>query len=150
MKAHRRNRLGLILFISLGLSVTIGLTLYALSQNINMFFTPSQVAGGEVPKGQHFRIGGMVKDGSIAREDDSLSVNFVTTDFISEVPIHYVGILPDLFAEGEGIVAEGRLDEQGVLIATQVLAKHDENYMPPEVAAALEGNTPRSAAPYQP
>ncbi|MDO7672074.1 MAG: cytochrome c maturation protein CcmE, partial [OM182 bacterium] len=106
MKPHRRKKLGSILFIALGLSVAAGLTLYALKQNINMFFTPSQVAGGEVPKGQHFRIGGMVKDGSIAREDDSLSVNFVTTDFVSEVPIHYVGILPDLFREGQGIVAE--------------------------------------------
>lgn len=98
MKPHRRKKLGIILFITLGLSAAVGLTLYALQQNINMFFTPTQVAEGEVPDGQHFRIGGMVKDGSIAREDDSLSVSFVTTDFVSEVPIHYVGILPDLFA----------------------------------------------------
>jgi cytochrome c-type biogenesis protein CcmE len=129
MKPHRRKKLGSILFIALGLSVAAGLTLYALKQNINMFFTPSQVAGGEVPKGQHFRIGGMVKDGSIAREDDSLSVN---------LPIHYVGILPDLFREGQGIVAEGVVDTAGVFQASKVLAKHDENYMSPEVKAALD------------
>ena len=138
MKPHRRKKLGIILFIALGLSVAAGLTLYALSQNINMFFTPTQVAGGEVSDGQHFRIGGMVKDGSITRDDDSLSVNFVTTDFVSEVPIHYVGILPDLFREGQGIVAEGIVDTAGVFQASKVLAKHDENYMSPEVKAALD------------
>lgn len=138
MKQHRRKKLGIILFIAAGLSVAAGLTLYALSQNINMFFTPSQVAGGEVPSGQHFRIGGMVKDGSIIREADSLSVNFVTTDFASEVPIHYVGILPDLFREGQGIVAEGAVDDLGIFQASKVLAKHDENYMSPEVKAALD------------
>ena len=138
MKPHRRKKLGIILFIAFGLSAAVGLTLYALSQNINMFFTPTQVAQGEVPAGQHFRIGGMVKDGSIAREEDSLSVNFVTTDFASEVPIHYVGILPDLFREGQGIVAEGIVDAGGVFQASKVLAKHDENYMSPEVKAALD------------
>ncbi|MDF1765772.1 MAG: cytochrome c maturation protein CcmE [Gammaproteobacteria bacterium] len=138
MKPHRRKKLGIILFIAFGLSAAVGLTLYALSQNINMFFTPTQVAQGEVPAGQHFRIGGMVKDGSIAREADSLSVNFVTTDFASEVPIHYVGILPDLFREGQGIVAEGIVDAGGVFQASKVLAKHDENYMSPEVKAALD------------
>jgi cytochrome c-type biogenesis protein CcmE len=138
MKPHRRKKLGIIIFVTLGLSAAVGLTLYALKQNINMFFTPTQVAEGEVPDGQHFRIGGMVKDGSIAREEDSLSVNFVTTDFVSEVPIHYVGILPDLFREGQGIVAEGRVDSSGVFQASKVLAKHDENYMSPEVKAALD------------
>ncbi len=138
MKPHRRKKLGIILFIALGLSLAVGFTLYALSQNINMFFTPTQVAQGEVPDGQHFRIGGMVKDGSIEREGNSLSVNFVTTDFASEVPIHYVGILPDLFREGQGIVAEGAIDGAGVFQASKVLAKHDENYMSPEVKAALD------------
>ena len=138
MKPHRRKKLGIILFITLGLSAAVGLTLYALQQNINMFFTPTQVAEGEVPDGQHFRIGGMVKDGSIAREDDSLSVSFITTDFVSEVPIHYVGILPDLFREGQGIVAEGKVGPNGVFQASKVLAKHDENYMSPEVKAALD------------
>lgn len=138
MKPHRRKKLGIILFIALGLSLAVGFTLFALSQNINMFFTPTQVAQGEVPNGQHFRIGGMVKDGSIEREGNSLSVNFVTTDFASEVPIHYVGILPDLFREGQGIVAEGAMDGAGVFQASKVLAKHDENYMSPEVKAALD------------
>ena len=140
MKPHRQKKLGTILFIALGLSAAVGLTLYALSQNINMFFTPTHVATGEVPDGQHFRIGGMLKDGSIVREDASLSVNFVTTDFVSEVPIHYVGILPDLFREGQGIVAEGIVDARGVFQASKVLAKHDENYMSPEVKAALDAS----------
>ena len=141
MKAHRRNRLGVILFISLGLSVTIGLTLYALSQNINMFFTPTQVAQGEVKPGQAFRIGGMVKEGSLMRNESDLAVKFTTTDFISDVPIAYnesLGILPDLFREGQGIVAEGSVDSFGVFQATKVLAKHDENYMSPEVKAAMD------------
>ena len=138
MKPHRRNRLGVILFIAVGLSVATGLTLYALSQNINMFYSPTQVANGEVGAGTMFRIGGMVKDGSVDQRQESLAVSFVTTDFVHEVPIEYEGILPDLFREGQGIVAEGRLDAAGVFQASRVLAKHDENYMSPEVRAALE------------
>jgi len=138
MKPHRRKRLGIILFIATGLSVAAGLTLYALSQNINMFYTPSEVANGEVGADTMFRIGGMVKGGSVDQRADSLAVSFVTTDFVHEVPIEYEGILPDLFREGQGIVAEGRLDAAGVFQANRVLAKHDENYMSPEVRAALE------------
>ena len=141
MKPHRRNRLALILFISFGLSVTVGLTLFALSQNINMFFTPTQVAQGEVPPGQAFRIGGMVKEGSLVKNELDLAVRFTTTDFVSDVPIAYneaSGILPDLFREGQGIVAEGSVDAFGVFQATKVLAKHDENYMSPEVKAAMD------------
>lgn len=138
MKPHRKKKLGIILFIAAGLSVAAGVTLFALSQNINMFFTPTQVADGEVNAGTQFRIGGMVKEGSIVRADDSLQVKFVTTDFVSEVPIHYDGILPDLFREGQGIVAEGQVDSAGIFQASRVLAKHDENYMSPEVKAALD------------
>lgn len=138
MKPHRRKKLGIILFIALGLSATVGLTLFALSQNINMFYTPTQVADGEVPSGQYFRIGGMVKVGSVESLQDSMKVRFITTDFVSDVPIQYEGLLPDLFREGQGIVAEGQIDSNGVFVASKVLAKHDENFMSPEVKAALD------------
>lgn len=138
MKPHRRKRLGIILFIATGMSVAAALTLFALSQNINMFYSPSQVANGEVEAGAMFRIGGMVKDGSVEQAQDSLAVSFVTTDYAHDVPITYEGILPDLFREGQGIVAEGSLDAMGVFQASRVLAKHDENYMSQEVRAALE------------
>ena len=138
MKPHRRKKLGIILFIAAGLSVAVGFTAFALKQNINMFYTPTQVAEGEVGAGQHFRIGGMVKTGTVLGATDSLKVNFVTTDFVSDVPIQYEGILPDLFREGQGIVAEGEMDAAGVFQASRVLAKHDENFMSPEVKAALD------------
>jgi cytochrome c-type biogenesis protein CcmE len=138
MKPHRRKKFGIILFIAAGLSVAVGFTAFALKQNINMFYTPTQVAEGEVGAGQHFRIGGMVKTGTVLGATDSLKVNFVTTDFVSDVPIQYEGILPDLFREGQGIVAEGEIDAAGVFQASRVLAKHDENFMSPEVKAALD------------
>ncbi len=138
MKPHRRKRLGIILFIATGLSVAVGLTLYALSQNIDLFYTPTQVAQGEVASGQRIRIGGMVREGSVVSADDSLAVEFVATDYVHDVPIFHEGILPDLFREGQGIVVEGSLDIAGVFQASRVLAKHDENYMSPEVKAALD------------
>ena len=121
MKPHRKKKLGIILFIAAGLSVAAGVTLFALSQNINMFFTPTQVADGEVKADTYFRIGGMVKEGSLVRSGDSLEVKFITTDFVSDVPIQYEGILPDLFREGQGIVAEGTVDVAGVFQASKVL-----------------------------
>ena len=138
MKLHRKKKLGVILFIAAGLSATVGLTLFALGQNMNMLYTPSQVAMGEVETGRRFRIGGMVKEGSFVSESDSLKVRFETTDFVHAVPIEYEGILPDLFREGQGIVAEGSVDSRGVFSASKVLAKHDENYMSQEVKAALD------------
>ena len=138
MKPHRQKRLNIILFIALGLSLAIGLTLFALRQNINMFFTPTQVAAGEVSSGTDFRIGGMVKEGSLEQAADSLQVRFITTDYHSEVPVQYTGILPDLFREGQGIVVEGQIDRAGIFQASRVLAKHDENYMSPEVKAAMD------------
>lgn len=138
MKPHRRKKLGIIIFIAAGLSLAVGLTAYALRQNINMFYTPTQVAQGEVLSGVNFRIGGMVKEGSLVEAQDSLKVDFVTTDYVSEVLIKYDGILPDLFREGQGIVAEGQIDANGVFMASKVLAKHDENYMSQEVKAALD------------
>jgi cytochrome c-type biogenesis protein CcmE len=140
MKPHRRKKLGIILFIAAGLSVAVGFTAFALKQNINMFYTPTQVAQGEVGSGQHFRIGGMVKTGTVIGAPDSLKVSFVTTDFVSDVPIQFEGMLPDLFREGQGIVAEGEMDAAGVFQASRVLAKHDENFMSPEVKAALDAS----------
>jgi cytochrome c-type biogenesis protein CcmE len=138
MKAHRRKKLGIILFIATGLSVAIGLSLYALSNNIDLFFTPTQVAAGEVPPGQRIRVGGMVKEGSVEHNQEHLEVSFIATDYSHDVRIFYSGILPDLFREGQGIVAEGAMSAEGTFIASRVLARHDENYMSVEVKAALD------------
>ena len=140
MKLHRKRKLAVILFVATGLSATVGLTLFALGQNMNMFYTPSQVAMGEVEVGRRFRIGGMVKEGAFISDSDSLKVRFETTDYAHAVPVEYEGILPDLFREGQGIVAEGSVDSQGVFSASKVLAKHDENYMSQEVKAALDAS----------
>ena len=138
MHPVRKQRLFIVLFVVLFSSVAVALVVYALRGNINLFFPPAEVAAGKAPVGQPVRIGGMVAEGSVKRSDDSLEVRFDITDFQATVPVVYVGILPDLFDEGQGAVASGVLDEGGVLKATEVLAKHDENYMPPEVAEALE------------
>lgn len=127
-------------FIGLGLlvlGVATVLILNAFQSNLVFFFTPSQVASGEVPQGRSFRIGGMVEDGSLVRENDGLTVRFVVTDTAKRVPVTYKGILPDLFKEGKGAVAQGKLNADGTFVASEVLAKHDENYMPPEAAEAL-------------
>jgi cytochrome c-type biogenesis protein CcmE len=112
--------------------------MYAMRGNINLFYPPADVAAGKAPVNVPIRVGGMVQEGSVNRSDDSLEVMFTITDFQASVPVLYTGILPDLFDEGQGAVASGELNEAGVLQATEVLAKHDENYMPPEVAEALE------------
>ena len=140
MHPVRNQRLYLVLFVVIFSSVAIGLTAYALRGNINLFFPPAEVAAGKAPVGQPIRVGGMVVEGSIERSDDSLEVRFEVTDFQAKVAVVYTGILPDLFDEGQGAVAAGALDADGVLQATEVLAKHDENYMPPEVAEALEAS----------
>jgi len=127
-------------FIGLGLlvlGVATVLVLNAFQKNLVFFFTPTMVANGEVPKGQSFRIGGMVEDGSLVRDGDGLTVHFVVTDTAKSVPVTYKGILPDLFKEGKGAVAQGQLGADGTFVASEVLAKHDENYMPPEAAEAL-------------
>lgn len=138
MHPVRKQRLIVVLFVVLFSSAAIGLVAYALRGNINLFFPPADIAAGKAPVGQPIRIGGMVAEGSVKRSDDSLAVRFDITDFSASVQVVYEGILPDLFDEGQGAVASGVLDENGVLRATEVLAKHDENYMPPEVADALE------------
>jgi cytochrome c-type biogenesis protein CcmE len=112
------------------------LILNALNSNIALYVTPSEVAAGKSPQGQAFRIGGMVKEGSVKR--DGLTVNFVITDLAKDIPVAYTGILPDLFKEGKGAVIQGRLDSNGRFVASEVLAKHDENYMPPEAKHALD------------
>lgn len=143
MHPVRKQRLYLVSFIVVFASAAIGLAAYALRGNINLFYPPADVAAGRAPLGQPIRVGGMVVEGSVQRSSDSLEVRFEVTDYEASVPIVYVGILPDLFGEGQGAVAAGVLDEQGVLRASEVLAKHDENYMPPEVASALEASRAR-------
>lgn len=138
MKPHRKKTLGIILFIAAGLSVAIGLSLYALSSNIDLFYTPTQIAAGEVSPGQRIRVGGMVKEGSVEHSEEQLQVNFITTDYAYDVNVQYSGILPDLFREGQGIVAEGSITPEGQFVASRVLAKHDENYMSVEVKAAMD------------
>jgi cytochrome c-type biogenesis protein CcmE len=137
MHPVRKQRLLLVCFIVGFASVAVGLVAYGLRGNINLFFPPAEIAAGKAPAGQPIRLGGMVVEGSVRRDPDSLRVEFDVTDYQAVVTAVYIGILPDLFAEGEGVVASGVLDEQGVFQASEVLAKHDENYMPPEVSEAL-------------
>jgi cytochrome c-type biogenesis protein CcmE len=134
----RKKRLYIVLAIIAGVGIAVALALSALQQNINLFYTPTQIANGEAPQNTRIRAGGLVENGSVKRSSDSLETDFVVTDGAKSVTIRYSGILPDLFREGQGIVAMGKLDGSGVLIADEVLAKHDENYMPPEVMQALE------------
>lgn len=138
MNPKRKKRLIIILAIVLGSAVAIGLTLYALKQNINLFYSTTQIANGEAPKDARIRVGGMVVKGSLKRASDSLRVEFTLTDYAKTVTVVFTGILPDLFREGQGIIAQGKLDENGVFQADEVLAKHDENYMPPEIKDSLK------------
>jgi cytochrome c-type biogenesis protein CcmE len=134
----RRKRLLIVVFILGGISSAAALALNAFRQNLLFFYSPSQVADGEAPSGHLIRIGGLVTKGSFKREADGLTVHFVLTDTAHSIPVTYKGILPDLFREGQGIIAHGRLSQKGEFIASEVLAKHDANYMPPEVASALK------------
>ena len=138
MTPRRRQRLVLVSLLVVGVGIAASLALMALQENINLFFSPSQVHSGEAPVGTPFRLGGMVVDGSVERGDQSLGIRFDLTDTAQSVTVVFSGILPDLFREGQGIVAQGSIDDSGLFTATQVLAKHDETYMPPEVADALE------------
>jgi cytochrome c-type biogenesis protein CcmE len=138
MHPVRKKRLFVILIILVLLGAAISLVMYALQQNINLFYSPSQIATGEAPYNTNIRAGGMVVEGSVIRHPETLAVSFEVTDFRHKVRIEFSGILPDLFREGQGIVAQGQLNQNGVFEATQVLAKHDEKYMPPEVTEALE------------
>jgi cytochrome c-type biogenesis protein CcmE len=133
---HKRLILVAIALALLGLGATF--VLKAFRSNLVFFYTPTEVFAGQVPQGQAFRIGGMVLEDSLQRNEDGVTVRFAVTDTIENVPVQYTGILPDLFQEGKGVVAQGRMDPKGIFVADQVLAKHDENYMPPEAAEALE------------
>ncbi|HOL64158.1 MAG TPA: cytochrome c maturation protein CcmE [Accumulibacter sp.] len=145
MKA-RHQRLSLIVAGLAVLGLVAYLVLTAFQSNLVFFFTPTQVANGEAPKGKSFRIGGLVKEGSLQRQADGVSMRFVITDTDREIAVTYKGILPDLFREGKGVVAQGKLDESGLFTASEVLAKHDENYMPPEAAKAVGDAHERAAA----
>jgi cytochrome c-type biogenesis protein CcmE len=132
----RHKRIALIAGGLAALGIATVFVMQALDSNIAFFVTPSEIAAGKAPQGKTFRVGGMVKEGSIKR--DNLTVHFVVTDTVKEVPVAYTGILPDLFKEGKGAVAQGKLGADGIFTASEVLAKHDENYMPPEAQHAVD------------
>ena len=137
MKA--RTKRGLAIVVGLGaLGLASALVLNAFQSNLVFFFSPSQIAANEAPRERNFRVGGLVEQGSLKRDPGGLTVNFVVTDLAQKLPVTYTGLLPDLFREGKGVVAQGKLGPDGVFRADQVLAKHDENYMPPEAADALK------------
>ncbi len=142
----RHKRIALIVGGLVILGAVVALVLNAFQSNLVFFFSPTQVAAGEAPKGKPFRVGGMVKEGTIQREADGVTLRFVVTDTEKDLAVAYKGILPDLFKEGKGAVAQGKLGEDGVFVATEVLAKHDENYMPPEAAQAVGDAHARAAA----
>lgn len=134
----RQKKFMYIVVAIAGLGIAVGLVLYALKDNVSLYFTPTKVYNKEAPVGRSFRIGGLVVEHSLKREADGLTVHFDVTDTARSMPVIYKGILPDLFKEGKGVVAEGKLEADGVFHADQVLAKHDENYMPPEAKQAIE------------
>ena len=140
MTPKQKQRLLIVLAILVAAVLATVLIVYAVGENMNLYRTPTQVAAGDVPDGQAFKVGGMVMDGSVQREPGSLKVRFTLTDYQHQVNVSYDRILPDLFREGQGIVATGRLDSEGVFVADEVLAKHDENYMPREVQQTLEAS----------
>lgn len=145
MTPTRKKRLYLVLAMLAGVTIATGLAIKAFNENLMYFFSPTEVAAGKVPEAQRFRLGGMVVDGSVQRDPDSLAVTFDLTDYDNAVTVSYKGILPDLFREGQGIVAHGELNGDGVFVADEVLAKHDENYMPPEVAEMMEQRKAKEA-----
>ena len=139
MKNHRRNRLLIIVFIVCAAAGATTFTLFALNENINLFYSPEQIVKGEAPVGKTIRAGGMVLDDSVIRYEEGLGMSFVISDLKSaQVKVEFEGILPDMFREGQGVIALGQLNDEGLFVAEEVLAQHDENYMPPEVADALK------------
>ena len=138
MTPKRRNRIVLIVLVLAGIAVAATFALKAFNENLMFFYQPSQVIAGEAPVGRLIRVGGLVTTGSVKRQSDGLTVNFDITDNAETITVQYTGILPDLFREGQGIVAHGQLQDDQLFVADEVLAKHDENYMPPEVADALK------------
>jgi cytochrome c-type biogenesis protein CcmE len=142
----RRKRLFVVLAILGGVAASVSLAVVASRENIMFYYDPSQIAAGQAPLQKRFRIGGMVVKGSVSRKPGDLQVRFVLTDFAHEVPVEYTGVLPDLFREGQGIIAHGTMGANGAFVADEVLAKHDEKYMPPEVAASLKQKAGAKAA----
>jgi len=142
----RRRRLWLVIGILVGVSISGALALTAFRQNVMFFFNPSQVVAGKVQTDERFRLGGMVSKGSVRRVPGSLEVHFLVTDFQHDVPVTYTGVLPDLFREGQGVIAHGKLNREGVFVADEVLAKHDEKYMPPQIAQSLKDRAAARAA----
>jgi cytochrome c-type biogenesis protein CcmE len=138
MNPVRRRRLVTVAVLVAGIAIAVTLALRAFQENLLYFYSPTQVAAGEAPGNRTFRIGGLVEAGSVQRDPQSLAVAFTLTDTLHSVRVEYRGVLPDLFREGQGIVANGSMRADGTFVASEVLAKHDENYMPPEVARALE------------
>ena len=138
----RRKRMIAVAAIVIGVGAATAVALQAFQENIMYFYSPSQVSAGEAPSGRAFRLGGLVTTGSLQRTPGSIEINFVVTDNAQSIPVRYAGLLPDLFREGQGVIAHGKLGEDGVFVADEVLAKHDENYMPPEVAETL--HTPQA------
>ena len=139
MKLKRKHRrLGFVVAGMVSLLIAAGLVLNAFEDNLVFFYSPSDMAEKSIPDGRRFRLGGLVEEGSVKRLEDGLTVQFIVTDLVATVPVTYRGPLPDLFREGQGVVTEGKMSEGGIFIADNVLAKHDENYMPPEVAEALK------------
>ena len=133
----RRQRLLTVVLVLTGVALAVGLALQAFEENLLFFYSPSQVLAGEAPEGRTFRLGGLVTEGSMYREPGSLQVRFTVTDLDNSLTVYYEGVLPDLFREGQGVIANGTLQPDGSFRAEEVLAKHDENYMPPEVAEML-------------
>jgi len=133
----RRKRMLTVVLIVAGVATSVAFALQAFQKNLLYFYSPSQVAAGEAPASRTIRVGGMVEKGSVVRAPGSLEVRFTVTDFAHDLPISYTGVLPDLFREGQGIIARGRFGDGGLFVAEEVLAKHDENYMPPEVKDSL-------------
>jgi cytochrome c-type biogenesis protein CcmE len=142
----RRKRLYVVLGILGGVAASVSLAVMASRENIMFYFDPTQVVEGKAPLAKRFRIGGMVVKGSVDRKPGDLRVRFILTDFSKEVPVEYTGVLPDLFREGQGIIAHGTMSQSGAFVADEVLAKHDEKYMPPEVAASLKNKSAPGAA----
>ena len=134
----RKKRILMVCAILVGISISVILILTAFEKNLMYFYSPTEIINGDAPKARSFRIGGLVVTDSVIRNSDDLKVSFILTDTVNKVKVIYEGILPDLFREGQGIVANGKLQSDNIFIADQVLAKHDENYMPPQVAEALE------------
>ena len=142
----RQKRMATVAAIIAGVGIATAFALQAFQQNLLYYYSPSQIMAGEAPDSRSFRVGGLVQDGSVQRAPGSLEVRFTLTDFSNTVGVSYTGVLPDLFREGQGIIARGKLKDDGVFIAEEVLAKHDENYMPPEVKDSLKPHADASQA----